>query len=102
VVGREGWHHYLAYDGSAAVGCGAAYYADGLAWIGFGGVLTTHRRLGCHTLLIVHRIVDAFRLCHTVIVDTGERSPAFRNCLRAGFQPVASRSIYAFASRRSS
>jgi hypothetical protein len=99
-VGRDGWHHYLAYDGSTAVGCGAAYYSDGLAWIGFAGVISSHRRSGCHAQLISHRIADAFQLCDTVIVDTAEGSASFRNCLRAGFEPVASRAVYAYAKRR--
>lgn len=100
VVGRDRWHHYLAYDGPAAVGCGAAYYADGLAWIGFGGVVATHRRLGCQALLITHRVADAFKLCHTVLVDTAEGSSSYRNCLRLDFRPIASRAVYGFTKRR--
>jgi hypothetical protein len=96
VVGRDGWHHYLAYDGPAVVGCGAAYYADGLAWIGFGGVVATHRRRGCQALMISRRIADARRFCRTVIVDTAVGSSSYRNCLRLGFEHVASRPVYGF------
>ena len=56
VVGRPGWRHYLVYEGPVPVGGGAAYEADGTVWLGFGGVLATHRRRGGQAALLARRI----------------------------------------------
>ena len=100
VVGRPGWHHYLAYEGPVPVGGGAAYEAGGTVWLGFGGVLATHRRRGCQAALLARRIEDVARDCHTAIVDAEEGSSSHRNCLRAGFVEVGVRPIYEAAPRR--
>ena len=100
VVGRPGWRHYLVYEGPVPVGGGAAYEADGTVWLGFGGVLATHRRRGGQAALLARRIEDAARDCHTAIVDAAEGSSSHRNCLRAGFVEVGVRPIYGAAPRR--
>jgi hypothetical protein len=100
VVGREGWRHYLVYDGPAPVGCGATYESAGTAWLGFAGVLESHRERGGQTALIARRLEDAARECHTAIVDVAEGSSSHRNCVRAGFAEVGVRPIYGVAPRR--
>ncbi len=100
VVGRGGWRHYLAYDGPAAVGCGAAYETGGIVWLGFAGVLASHRRRGGQAALIARRIEDTAGGCHTAIVDVAQGSSSHRNCLRAGFVEAGVRPIYGVAPRR--
>lgn len=100
VVGRPGWRHYLVYEGPVPVGGGAAYEAGGTVWLGFGGVLATHRRRGGQAALLARRIEDAGCDCHTAIVDAAEGSSSHRNCLRAGFVEVGVRPIYEAAPRR--
>jgi hypothetical protein len=100
VVGRGGWRHYLAYDGPVAVGCGAAYETGGIVWLGFGGVLASHRRRGGQAALIARRIEDTAGQCHTAIVDVAQGSSSHRNYLRAGFVEAGVRPIYGVAPRR--
>ena len=94
VVGRAGWRHYLLCDGPAAVGCGAAYETDGLVWLGFAGVLASHRRRGGQAALIARRLEDTTRESHTAIVDVAQGTSSHRNCLRAGFVEIGVRPIY--------
>ncbi len=100
VVGRPGWRHYLVYEGPVPVGGGAAYEAGGTVWLGFAGVLATHRQRGGQAALLARRIEDAACDCHTAIVDAAEGSSSHRNCLRAGFVEVGVRPIYEAAPRR--
>jgi len=70
------------------------YETNGIVWLGFGGVLASHRRLGGHAALLAHRLAGAAGECHTAIVDTPEGSSSYRNCVRAGFRPLGTRPIY--------
>ena len=100
VVGRPGWRHYLVYEGPVPVGGGAAYEAGGTVWLGFGGVLATHRRRGGQAALLARRNRRRrLRLPHGHRRRSG-RSSSHRNCLRAGFVEVGVRPIYEAAPRR--
>ena len=99
VVGRPGWRYYLAYREATPMGAGVTYEADGIAWLGFGGVLASHRRLGGQTALLAHRLAGAGSRSHVAIVDTAEDSSSYRNCVRAGFRPLGIRPVYRFAPR---
>ena len=91
-LGRQNWHHYLAYDGDSAVGGAAMHLADGVAWLGFGGTRPSHRGRGSQSGLFARRIADAARLgASLLITETGEETPdepnpSYRNMLRAGFR----------------
>jgi hypothetical protein len=91
-LGRPDWYHYVAYDGDLAVGAGATYVRDGVAWLGFGSTLQSHRGRGSQSSIFARRVRDArglgARLC---ITETGEETPddpnpSYRNMLRAGFR----------------
>lgn len=99
VVGRDGWYHYLAYDDARPIGCGATFCSDGLAWLGFGGVVRSDRGRGCQTALIARRLADAPPDCRLVMSDPMHGSSSFRNFLRLGFEHAASRPVYRFARR---
>jgi len=81
------------------VGAGVTYEADGIAWLGFGGVLASHRRLGGQTTLLAHRLAGAAGDSRVAIVDTSEDSSSYRNCVRAGFRPLGTRPLYRCAPR---
>ena len=92
VLGAPGWHHYLAFDGDAAVGAGAMRVLGDVAWFGYGATLASHRGRGSQSAVFARRIRDAHdlgvRLC---ITETGEDipedpNPSYRNMLRAGFR----------------
>jgi hypothetical protein len=91
-LGEDGWHHYLSFDGTTPVGAGAMRVADGVAWLGFGATLETHRGRGSQIALLARRIRDAAALgAGLVVTETGEElpgepNPSYRNMLRAGFR----------------
>jgi len=100
VMGRAGWRHYFAWEGAVPVGCGASYEVERIVWLGFGGVLATHRRRGGQAALIARRLADAAGDADTAIVDVSDGSASHRNCLRAGFWSLGVRPIYRVAPRR--
>ena len=91
-VGRDGWTHLVARDGDAPVACGAVFVRDGLAWIGLGGTLESHRRRGAQGALLAHRVHLAIESGARLITletapDWPELDPvSWRNAQRAGFQ----------------
>lgn len=97
MIGRDGWRHYLTYDGAQAVGAGALYLTEQVAWLGYGATLETHRGRGSQGALFARRIHDAHELgAELVVTETGEDlpefpNPSYRNMLRAGFRPAYNR-----------
>lgn len=90
--GSEGWRCYVARVDGAPQACGAMRIHDGIAELGIGATLEPARGRGCQLALLHRRIVDAAAAgCHTLFVETGERTPdrpaiSYRNILRAGFE----------------
>jgi Acetyltransferase (GNAT) domain len=90
--GREGWRCYVARVDGEAQACGAMLIDGGVAELGIGATLEAGRRRGCQLALLRRRILDAADAgCHTLFVETGERtadrpSSSYRNILRAGFR----------------
>jgi GNAT superfamily N-acetyltransferase len=76
-VGRPGWRHYVAFEGSAA-----------------------HRGKGAQSALLARRIRDAVDAgCDTLVVETAEQtaekgSPSWRNTLAFGFRQAYVRANY--------
>jgi GNAT superfamily N-acetyltransferase len=97
MLGRDGWRHYLTYDGNEAVGAGALYLTEQVAWLGYGATLETHRGRGSQSALFARRIHAARELgAELVVTETGEDlpenpNPSYRNMLRAGFRPAYNR-----------
>jgi hypothetical protein len=91
IVGRKGWHAYVARDDGKAVGGAAMFVADGRAWLGIGAVQASARRRGGQGALLARRIADG--LAHGArwfATETGkplpgEPHPSFSNIQRAGF-----------------
>jgi hypothetical protein len=67
------------------------HLADGVAWLGFGATLESHRGLGSQRALLSRRVRDAAALgARLVVTETGEElpdevNPSFRNMLATGF-----------------
>lgn len=90
--GREGWRCYEARIDGGPRGCAALLINDGVAEFGIAATLESARGRGCQTALLRRRIDDAIAAgCHTLFVETGERttdrpSASYRNILKAGFK----------------
>jgi GNAT superfamily N-acetyltransferase len=100
LVGRPGWHHYVAFDGERPAAT-AAFYARGRdAWLDFAGTLPEYRGRGAQSALIVRRIEDARALgCRCLAVETAQQTPerqapSYRNTLSLGFQVAYVRPNY--------
>lgn len=90
--GRLGWRCYVAVVDDVASACASMFIHDGIAEFGIAATLERARGRGCQTALLHRRILDAASAgCHTLLVETGERTPerpstSYRNILRAGFR----------------
>lgn len=91
IVGRKGWHAYVARDGGVAVGGAAMFISSRTAWLGIGAVQERARRKGGQGALLARRIADGLRLGVTGFATetgkplAGEPHPSFSNIQRAGF-----------------
>jgi hypothetical protein len=97
IVGREGWHVYLAFDGSEPVAAGSLLVRDGVGWLGSGATLPSHRGRGAQGAIMSRRIRDGIALgCRHLVTETGEETPeepnhSYRNMIRTGFRLVYAR-----------
>ncbi len=93
-VGREGWLHYLAFDGSLPVACAVLFVHDDVGWLGIDGTLPSHRRRGAQGALQARRIRDgALQGCRLLVTESDEPLPeeentSFNNMRRVGFEPA--------------
>jgi GNAT superfamily N-acetyltransferase len=91
LVGRPRWHCFLALDGDKPAAAGTAYIDGAYAWLGIGGTLPSHRRLGGQSALLAARIRRAaesgctWTTTETGLPQPGEAGPSYRNIQRAGF-----------------
>lgn len=102
LVGRPGWHTFVALDGERVAG-GAALFVEGdLGWLAFGAVDRASRNRGGQSALIAARLGAALDLgCRAVFVETGESVPgdpqhSYHNILRAGFRELVLRDNYLY------
>jgi GNAT superfamily N-acetyltransferase len=99
-VGRPGWRHYGAFDGTRLVATGALRPTGEIGWLGQAATRATHRGRGAQGALLARRIEDAAALgCEWVVVETAEDAPAHsapshRNVRRLGFTEAYRRPNY--------
>jgi len=92
LVGRSGWHCYLAWDSGNAIGAAALYLKDSAAWLGAGATKPDARRRGAQSALLARRIVEAADAGASLITTEtgkplpGEDHPSYRNIARSGFR----------------
>ena len=93
VVGRPGWHHYLAQlEGGGAVGTAALQVHGRSAWFTSASTRPEVRGRGVQSALIRHRLREATALgCTRAHVETaedlpGKPAPSYRNVTRLGFE----------------
>jgi GNAT superfamily N-acetyltransferase len=101
-VGRDGWRHYMAFDGAKPAATGALYVSAGLGWIDFATTLPEYRGHGAQSALLAQRIRDAAELgCEGLVVETAEDrpekpAPSYRNQIRFGFEVAYVRPNYIY------
>jgi GNAT superfamily N-acetyltransferase len=101
-VGRKNWHHYLAWEKDIPVAAAAFFHSGVYAWFGFAATDADHRGKGAQSALLAKRIDDCRELgVKTIILETSEqtseeKSPSYRNVLKAGFKEAYKRPNYIF------
>jgi GNAT superfamily N-acetyltransferase len=99
-VGRAGWRHYLAYDGTSPVAAAALFIRGSVGALEGAATLSTHRGRGAQGALMARRIRDAADMgCTWVTTETGEQTsdrpnPSYRNMLRTEFRIAYNRPNY--------
>jgi ribosomal protein S18 acetylase RimI-like enzyme len=101
-VGRKGWKHYLAYQGSEPVACAACFIKGKYASLAFAATLPDYRGLGAQSSLIARRFQDAAEAgCEWMVVETAEDKPerpvtSYRNLKQLGFELAYLRPNYIY------
>lgn len=91
-LGRRGWRHYLALDGSRPVAAAALYLEGDVAWAGLAGTLAADRRRGAQSALLARRTRDAYEAgarwitCETTAESPERPNQSLRNMRRLGFE----------------
>lgn len=101
VIGRPGWHAYVACDGQTPVASAALFVRGRMASLAGAATLPSHQRRGAQGALLAARIDVARRagaehICsETGVRVQGEANGSYRNMVRIGLQPVYLRRNYA-------
>ena len=100
LVGRAGWHHYLAYRDGISVAGAAMFIQGGVGYLTWTGTRPASRRQGAQTALIAHRLHEAgVYKCRAVVAETFEATRdqpgvSCRNLVRAGFHVAYYKALY--------
>jgi len=91
-MGRPGWRHYFAVDGTRPVATAALLVEGDVAWAGLASTLPADRRRGAQSTLLARRIRDAFAAgarwitCETTAELPDRPNQSLRNMTRLGFE----------------
>lgn len=101
LIGAQGWHIYMSFDGDKPAGTGGLFVRDGVGYCDWGSTVAEFRRRGGQTALLRRRIADAIDMgCRLLVTETGEAVPgdpqhSYKNILRMGFKEAFVRENYA-------
>lgn len=101
VIGRKGWHVFVACDGDLPVASAALFVHGRVANLAGAATLPSHRRRGAQGALLAARLEAARAAgCDHVCAETGVRvegepNGSYRNMVRVGLRPVYLRRNYA-------
>src|SRR5439155_16042825 len=100
LVGRHGWHVFVAFDGDRPVGGGALFATGSTGWLGIAGTLPEARGRGGQGAIFGARIERARELglellvTETGVPRDGGPGPSYRNMVRVGLAPTYVRPNY--------
>jgi GNAT superfamily N-acetyltransferase len=101
VVGRTGWHCFVAYDGDRPVAAGALFESGDAGWLGAAATLPSHRGRGAQSAILAARVERAReRSLRVLVTETGvprdgRPGASYRNIVKSGFRPTYVRPNYA-------
>ena len=94
LIGRQGFHLYMSFDGATPAGTGLLYIDGDSAWLDCGATDPASRGRGSQRALLARRIGDALAAgCTRLMTCTGEEVPgdpqhSYHNIEWAGFRPA--------------
>jgi GNAT superfamily N-acetyltransferase len=97
---RPRWTCFVAFADDEPAAAATLFVCRGIGWLSFDATLPDFRRRGAQTALLAARIKAAAELgCSLVVgesgaLEEGRPSNAYRNIVRAGFEPVYDRPNY--------
>jgi GNAT superfamily N-acetyltransferase len=101
VVGRTGWHCFVAYDERRPVASGALFESGDAGWLGAAATVPSHRGRGAQSAILAARVERAReRGLRVLITETGvprdgRPGASYRNIVKNGFEPTYVRPNYA-------
>jgi GNAT superfamily N-acetyltransferase len=95
-AGKQGFFHYMAFDGSRPVAIAALCLFEDLGYLMAARTAETHRKRGAQQALIAKRVERAEQIgCSTLVSETLTMlEHSLRNLQRAGFQDVYEKEVY--------
>ena len=98
-AGKDGFFHYMAFDGTRPVATAALAVFDGMAYLLSASTTETDRKRGAQQALIAARLARAEKLgCAIQLSETlNILEHSLRNLQRAGFREVFEKEVYAWS-----
>lgn len=95
-AGKQGFFHYMAFDGERPVAIAALCLFEDLGYLMAAATAETHRKRGAQQALIAKRVERAEQIgCTTLVSETLTMlKHSLRNLQRAGFQEVYQKEVY--------
>lgn len=95
-LGKPGFRHYVAYDGSRPVALAALANFDGIGYLTNASTVQSDRGRGAQSELIAHRVAVAKSLgcAHVVSRTLTMLEHSFNNPQRAGFREVFEQEVF--------
>jgi N-acetylglutamate synthase-like GNAT family acetyltransferase len=90
----SGAHDFVALVDGQVAGCGSLIATEGMAVLGGGATLSTHRRRGLQSALLVHRLHLAVTLdCDLAVATALPAGQSARNLERLGFTQLYTQAV---------
>jgi len=95
-AGREGFHHYMAFEGERPIAVAALAIFEGMGYLTHAATEEAFRRRGAQSALIAHRVAQARASgCEYVVSQTLTMlTDSFANLKRAGFREVYEQEVF--------
>jgi hypothetical protein len=95
-AGRDGFFHYMAFDGRRPVAIAALCMFENIGYLMAAATVESERQRGAQQALIARRVEQAERLgCAVLVSETlSMLEHSYRNLRRAGFEEIYDKEVY--------
>src|SRR5882724_486429 len=95
-AGKQGFFHYMAFDGSRPVAIAALCMFEDIGYLMAAATKESDRKRGAQQVLIAKRVAQAEQLGCTLLVSETLHmlEHSYRNLQRAGFEEVYDKDVY--------